>query len=166
MSERRNKSLVWQYFQKLEGNQVKCLYCDRHMSYTGNTSNMASHIKRRHKELFSGAESSVNKVADNSDIIDLVNAEMQETDGIKKLNNSLLKMIVKDMEPLAIVEHEGFRSFVRDLNPLYQLPSRKKLTYELLPNLYSNTKAWTGKSKVTRRGLTTNIVTFSHHNSL
>ena len=80
---------------------------------------MASHIKRRHKELFSGAESNKSKVADNSDIINLVNAEMQETDGIKKLNNSLLKMMVKDMEPLAIVEHEGFRSFIRDLNLLY-----------------------------------------------
>ena len=66
---------------------------------------------------------------------------MAETTGVKSLNKYLMKMIAKDLQPLSIVENVGFKDFVRDLNSLYQLQSRKKLTYELLPEMFKEAKA-------------------------
>ena len=136
MSDRKNKSLVWQYFKKMGGNKAECIYCKQQISFSGGTTNLASHVKRRHREPLA-ASGPTNESTD----IDLINSEMAETAGVKSLNKSLMKMIVKDLQPLSIVENVGFKDFVRDLNPLYQLPSRKKMTYELLPEMFKEAKA-------------------------
>jgi hypothetical protein len=36
-------------------------------------------------------------------------------------------MIVKDNQPLSIRDDEGFREFVEELNPFYELPSDKRV---------------------------------------
>ncbi|KAK2578345.1 hypothetical protein KPH14_005572 [Odynerus spinipes] len=46
-------------------------------------------------------------------------------------DEALLDMIVLDMQPLQIIENEGFRKYSKQLNPDYVLPSRKKLTQML-----------------------------------
>lgn len=45
-----------------------------------------------------------------------------------KIDQALLKMIIKDFQPFKIVEDEGFKSFVRELNPSYQIPNRHTLS--------------------------------------
>ena len=45
-------------------------------------------------------------------------------------------MIFKDLQPLSIVEDEGFRKFVQDLDPRYQLPTRKTLRDNLIPDIF------------------------------
>lgn len=47
-------------------------------------------------------------------------------------------MIVKDLQPLSMVENDGFRNFVRTLDPRYQIPSRKYLMERNLPALYED----------------------------
>ena len=37
----------------------------------------------------------------------------------KRLNNMLLKMIVKDMQPFSIVEDQGFQEFITAIDPSY-----------------------------------------------
>jgi len=54
----------------------------------------------------------------------------------KCLNQILLKMLVKDMQPFSIVSDEGFREFVAALDPSYSLPDRMTLT--VLPGMYSD----------------------------
>ncbi|CAK1586462.1 unnamed protein product [Parnassius mnemosyne] len=46
-------------------------------------------------------------------------------------DDALLDLIVLDMQPLQIVENEGFKKYSLRLNPDYELPSRKKLTQML-----------------------------------
>ncbi|XP_076134518.1 E3 SUMO-protein ligase ZBED1-like [Alosa pseudoharengus] len=54
--------------------------------------------------------------------------ESVPTEGRKKeLDDALLNMIVKDLQPFSIVEDEGFRALVKKLDPTYTLPSRKTL---------------------------------------
>ena len=132
MSGRKNKSLVWQYFKKTGENKAECIYCKQQISYAGSTTNLASHVKRRHKEPLLALRP--------TNEISLINSEMAETSGVKAVNNSLMKMIAKDLQPLSVVENVGFQNFVRELNPLFQLPSRKKLTYEVLPEMFKETK--------------------------
>ncbi|KAL1254917.1 hypothetical protein QQF64_012978 [Cirrhinus molitorella] len=43
----------------------------------------------------------------------------------KELDDALVTMIVKDLQPFSIVEDEGFQEFVKKLDPTYVLPSRK-----------------------------------------
>lgn len=54
----------------------------------------------------------------------------------KKLDNSLMQLFTKDMQPFSMVEDTGFRNFVNNLNPSYQIPSRKYISNTLLPALY------------------------------
>lgn len=45
----------------------------------------------------------------------------------KNLDETLLNLIMKDLQPFSIVEDEGFRAFVNKLDPTYILPTRKTL---------------------------------------
>ncbi|CAG9829823.1 unnamed protein product [Diabrotica balteata] len=86
--------------------------------------------------------------------------ELSESD-LNKLDVKLLKLITHDYQPLSIVEDKGFIEYSRALQPLYKLPSRKKLTYEILPKYYTES-ASTLKitlSKVENIAVTTDIWT-------
>ncbi|XP_076052180.1 E3 SUMO-protein ligase ZBED1-like isoform X2 [Oratosquilla oratoria] len=64
-------------------------------------------------------------------------------DGSEKKNNidsHLLKMIVTDMQPLSLVENEGFQEFVKVIDPGYVLPSRSELMRTHFPSLYKKQK--------------------------
>ncbi|KAM3862404.1 E3 SUMO-protein ligase ZBED1-like [Diretmus argenteus] len=45
-----------------------------------------------------------------------------------ELSDSILKMIIKDMRPIAIVEGQGFREMIKAFQPGYTLPSRHCIT--------------------------------------
>lgn len=49
----------------------------------------------------------------------------------KIVDEALMDMIVLDMQPLQIVETEGFKKYTRKWNQDYELPSRKKLSQML-----------------------------------
>ncbi|KAK7882934.1 hypothetical protein WMY93_029108 [Mugilogobius chulae] len=57
----------------------------------------------------------------------------------KGLDESLVRMVARDLLPMSSVEDEGFRAFVRDLDPGYVLPSRKALK-KMIIDLYDKTK--------------------------
>ena len=54
----------------------------------------------------------------------------------KAVTDALIKMIVKDLQPVYIVEREGFRDFVNALEPRYTIVSRKHLQQTLLPSCH------------------------------
>lgn len=45
-------------------------------------------------------------------------------------------MIVKDLQPLSVVEQEGFKNLIKTLDPRYRMPSRKFFMGEKIPSLY------------------------------
>lgn len=53
-----------------------------------------------------------------------------------KIDCALLKMFYNDFQPFSIVEDRGFREFVSELNPGYQLPSRTVISKTLIPAIY------------------------------
>ena len=57
------------------------------------------------------------------------------------LDRDLLLLFVQDLQPFSIVEDKGFRQFINDLDPKYQLPSRQEIARTLLPALYEETKS-------------------------
>lgn len=58
------------------------------------------------------------------------------TQKARNLDLQLVKMIVKEYQPISIVEDIEFKTFVNMLNPGYSLPTRKTISNTLIPNLY------------------------------
>lgn len=59
----------------------------------------------------------------------------------KKNAKRLVEMVAIDMEPLSLVERDGFKRFVEGLQPRFDIPGRKWLTDIGMPNLYTDVKA-------------------------
>ncbi|XP_049302956.1 E3 SUMO-protein ligase ZBED1-like [Bactrocera dorsalis] len=66
-------------------------------------------------------------------------SELSETEK-RSIDESLIKMITRDMQPLSIVENEGFREYTKKLQPLYSIPDRKLLSNTMLPSKYNETR--------------------------
>ena len=65
----------------------------------------------------------------------------------KAADQQLLKMVVLDNQPFSIVEDQGFIEFVSNLQPLYPLPSHKKLSSLLEPKYDEVCAALTGRTR-------------------
>ena len=55
----------------------------------------------------------------------------------KALNSALVKWIIKDNQPLSIVEKPTFKEFMELLDSKYVLPARKTISQQLIPELYA-----------------------------
>ncbi|CAH2088719.1 unnamed protein product [Euphydryas editha] len=58
----------------------------------------------------------------------------------EQLNKTLVKVFVKNYLPFHLVESPELKDFIKELNPAYQLPSRKTLSNALLTNSYNQVK--------------------------
>jgi len=54
----------------------------------------------------------------------------------KKIDEGLLKLFTKDFQPFKIVEDEGFKNFVKLLNPSNKIPDRHTISKVQIPALY------------------------------
>ena len=59
-----------------------------------------------------------------------------ESQRAREITVSLAKMMVKDLQPISIVEDEGFRYFTKVMDPRYKIPSRKSMMTGEIPKLY------------------------------
>ncbi|GJT89186.1 zinc finger BED domain-containing protein RICESLEEPER 2-like protein [Tanacetum coccineum] len=66
---------------------------------------------------------------------DLINYVYNEKDG----RNALAKMVILHEYPLSIVDHTGFKSFTRTIQPLFKCPSRNTLKSDII-KLYGEQK--------------------------
>ncbi|XP_076048272.1 E3 SUMO-protein ligase ZBED1-like [Oratosquilla oratoria] len=115
-SKRKRKSPVWTYMEQTGSNIVTCTICKGAFTFTGSTSGLSRHLKTRHPTEYFGSEKK------------------------KNIDSHLLKMIVTDMQPLSLVENEGFQEFVKVIDPRYVLPSRRDLMQTHFPSLYEKQK--------------------------
>lgn len=148
MSTRRRRSSVWKYFEQVEENVV-CLLCNKRYKYFGNTTNLSTHITRKHvndkpqsnTESINALSVIFQDAAHGSQVLPLsnINTEKRLSDKHKKIiDDSLIKMIVDDYQPLSIVENKGFINFCNKMQPKYILPSRRVLSSTMLPNFYKS----------------------------
>ncbi|KFM75423.1 Zinc finger BED domain-containing protein 6, partial [Stegodyphus mimosarum] len=75
-----------------------------------------------------------------SSIMQFVQRNTMHVHKKKVIDRALIKMVYKDLQPISIVENEGFREYSKDLNPTYSLPSRKTVSKSLLPAAYEEKK--------------------------
>lgn len=49
-------------------------------------------------------------------------------------------MIAVDLQPISLVENQGFRNLMKEALPRYELPSRKYFTERVLNDMYEHAK--------------------------
>lgn len=57
-------------------------------------------------------------------------------DSQKKIDNALIKLFTKDLQPFSVVDDVGFKEFVNLLNPGYKIPNRHAISKTLIPAAY------------------------------
>ncbi|XP_005113603.1 zinc finger BED domain-containing protein 1-like [Aplysia californica] len=149
---RRNASDIWNYMSKTSPGIVTCNTCGSTFNYIagGTTSNLRRHIAVKHMKVPEPIP--MNKNTESHENLQprppvmtqpsvrsaLARVNKYETGSTKKtaLDDLLLGMIVKDLQPFSVVEDQGFRDFVEGLDPRYELPSRRTITRDLLPRKF------------------------------
>ncbi|XP_023805548.1 zinc finger BED domain-containing protein 4-like [Oryzias latipes] len=128
MDRPRKFSPVWNNFDLVTPNKVKCRLCSTELSYINkSTSSMLRHYRARH-----GNE----ELADTRDSTPVPNKQA--------VDEAVVNMIIKDCQPLSFVENEGFRELLKLILPSYALPSRKTIK-DLVSQRYEEEKEKTKK---------------------
>ena len=159
-----DKSPVWKYFKKDDKKQkfAECTLCGKAISTEyGNTSNLRKHIESKHKLVFAelsklltaSRASKRQQAAQDS-------AEGPSTSKCRKMDShlkerkwfptdkrqkdcteKLAQMICLDLQPISIVEDQGFKDFVGCLQPSYNIPHRRVLRNNVIPELFQTQKS-------------------------
>lgn len=143
------KSKVWAHFgfyQADSGTLDKefaiCKSCRHKVKYTGNTSNMHSHLIYHHPELAAEEKTASVSNASQPTINAVFKAKLPSgSTRAESITKSIACFICKDLRPYSVVENEGFRRMLNTLEPRYDIPCRKYFTEKAIPALYAETKA-------------------------
>ncbi|XP_039616000.1 E3 SUMO-protein ligase ZBED1-like [Polypterus senegalus] len=114
---KRSRSLVWNYFDLVSPSKVKCMICDKQLAFSSNTSSMLRHLRSTHP--------GVTEEYDNPAVSAHTGTSKQGRQ--EELDEALVDMVIKDLQPFSTVEDKGFKAFVNKLDPSYILPTRKAL---------------------------------------
>lgn len=155
------KSKVWQHygFYKRNGQLDKtnaiCKMCHAAVKYTGSTTNLITHLKRRHgisveapvtspaseSETARSSSSSSTHGEPQPNIPSFFGGQLAlNSTRAKVITNAIAYFICKDIQPYAVTENEGFHYMLRALEPRYKIPSRKLFADKQIPALYEKAK--------------------------
>ncbi len=151
------KSVVWNYFGlqvdedgKIlpEEDKPTCRACKKAVSAKGgNTTNLLTHLRDHHPELYAEAAPSSSRTTPSSkrqttlrEAIAKGKAYDHKSLRAQELNRAVAYFIAKDMQPLHTVDKPGFRRLLSTLDPKYSLPSRKHFTKQEIQRLYSEVR--------------------------
>jgi len=174
-----SQSFIWNYLEKLSPSEkykkrARCLVpviglnreqpCGHIMGTDGSTGNFIHHL----------AKHRITRSTNPLQINETYNITINKKN---KLDKKFVEIIIKDNQPLNIRNDEGFQEFVKALNPVYELPSDKKIK-ELLVDSYNYCKEeiihlfeqgitscsltldlWTSKSRAGYLGVTCSFIT-------
>jgi len=127
------RSHVWNQFGfKADDNgiilnkkQVHCRVCNSVIAYSGNTTNLKSHLQTCtsiKSSLSSGIQTYFQVCTSKLSV---------KSDRSKELTKGLMTFVIKDLKPISIVDGEGFREFMRIAVPEYIVPCRMTITRQI-----------------------------------
>ncbi|KAL6491014.1 hypothetical protein MHYP_G00013590 [Metynnis hypsauchen] len=160
--KKTHKSNVWQYFGffkrggQLDKTHAICKQCRGAIKYVSSTTNLATHMKRRHGVDISAAATpsfssdpaetratlSSSKGGDRS-IASLFrqNTPLAANSARSQaITDAIAYFICKDIQSYSVVENEGFKELVHILDPRYKIPQRAFFTDTQIPALYIKVK--------------------------
>ncbi|CAM4722270.1 unnamed protein product [Leuciscus chuanchicus] len=154
------KSKVWKHygFYKKDGRLDKtdaiCKMCRASVKYTGSTTNLISHLKRRHGVVVEASASapafsvscSDSPVATSSksgekSIESFFHAPLANNSArCTAITDAIALFICKDIQPYSVTENEGFKHLLHVLEPRYKIPNRKLFSDKQIPALYDKVR--------------------------
>lgn len=115
-------SEVWSFFTK-EVDGARCTFCSKSFAVTGSsTSSLLRHLKAKHPAYQKQDEDQVGKTGIKPYLKKTLPAKFRQD-----VNAHLVRMIAGSFLSLRIVDQETFKAFVNELNPHYEIPSRRKI---------------------------------------
>ena len=142
----KNRSDVWKYFgfgldentQKMDKGTVLCKTCYKRFTYTGNTSNLWSHVNTNHPQL----KASKTPVQSAQTHMQQFSSTPLAFNSAKSasITNAIAEYLVLDMKPLATVDSDAFQHMFSKAEPRYKVPSRSYFKDSKIPNMYEATK--------------------------
>ena len=122
------RSNVWQHFRTSDDNKkTECQLCKSSLAYSGSTSAMRNHMKLVHKR--SNLDDSGPSMRQTSLVAWQKSRQALGKGKYERINKSLAMMCALDLRSISIVDGTGFQRFVHELNPNYQVPSRKTVSH-------------------------------------
>lgn len=143
------KSKVWTHFgfrnvegtRKLDKDYAICKNCFAKVKYSGNTTNMLTHLQRHHPKLLSEKAADATNGSSQAAVNTMFKAKLPfSSPRAASITTSIAGFICKDLRPYSVVENEGFRKMLDTLEPRYEIPSRKYFTETAIPALYDETR--------------------------
>ncbi len=152
----KQKSKVWTVLGfykkggKLDRSHAICKLCRASLTYTGSTTNLDQHARRKHGQEYgesrtrtneqecaasSGAQPRTGKAISN-----FFGQLGHNSARAKEITASITRFIAKGLCPYNIVEWEGFQDLIYTLEPRYKIPSRNHMTNMCMPALYAQVK--------------------------
>ena len=128
------------------------------MRYSGNTTNMSTHIRRHHPQLSrqstvtSSVTTAVTTSASSSRASTGHGGQLRLDEAFQKkmsmncsraldITRHIGLFIAKDLRPFSVVENSGFRKLLNILDPRYHIPSRPHFSETVVPEIYRQTRA-------------------------
>lgn len=143
------KASVWIHFgfhgrssKHVDRTHAVCRHCHAKLKYCGNTSNMRAHLSRFHPEAAGWVKDDRLKpvIPPNQRTLPDMTRLAPGSERAKKITTSISYFIAEDIRPYSVVENQGFRYMVHNLEPRYVIPSRSFFTQKSIPSLYKETK--------------------------
>ncbi|KAL2102146.1 hypothetical protein ACEWY4_001314 [Coilia grayii] len=136
------KSPIWHHFgfrtdtgtDGLDKSKAICKLCKLEVKYCGNTTNLRNHLLRHHPELTSKPSG-----PQQMKLKETLQLPANSARSIK-ITEAIAGFVCKDMRPYSVVENEGFRHLMKVTEPHYIMVSRKRLSEEVIPNMYQSVK--------------------------
>lgn len=161
----KKRSLIWDYFDSCDKNEASCKTCSkRFKTPTGTTTCLKTHLKNAHLKQYNDfnnkkeeqealknpnpASTSAKACPTNTiqDAFEKGKMLASNSPRAKQITRKIGLMICKDYQPYSIVEDEGFRDLINELEPRYQIPDRTHFSRTVVPNLREEIKAAIAKS--------------------
>ncbi|XP_015801943.2 E3 SUMO-protein ligase ZBED1-like [Nothobranchius furzeri] len=149
----KQKSKVWTVFGfykmagKLDRSHAICKLCRASLTYSGSTTNLDQHAKRKHGEEYGEfteqkrAGTSGKQARTENAIPTFFQRLGQNSARAREITASITRFIAKGLCPYNIVEWEGFQDLIHTLEPRYKIPSRNHITNTCMPALYAQVKS-------------------------
>lgn len=153
--------LLWQHFGFEVGDdhiiktrkEVVCKACSKRLPYSGNTTNMRSHLARVHPNLHKKladdegkSKKSVAKSPGQLGIFEAFNRTkvkkwIKTNPRYVECREALTTFVCKSHQPFNIVDAPSFRAYSESLNPKFHVPHRKTLSTKIIPDKYKEVAA-------------------------
>ena len=142
----------WKYFEVLNDKEAKCSLCCKIIKTSGNTSNINYHIDKKHSnsklmqfkfltiQVFYNILFLVKLKSQNQPTLNRYGFDVSKVKTKEEITLMICEMIIRDLQPISIVQDEGFCKLLNFFAPDYKIPCRETIT-KRIEKIFENEEA-------------------------